>query len=127
MSHIDHLKEIWAAVYDPKKDVRAEVEAFFHHDYIQWINGITMNRPEYIDHVISQKRNMVIKNIEYAQFIEKEDVLFAIYYPKGQTHEGENIEAEVIAYFQFKEGKILKIHGQVRLIKGEFSDVDMES
>ena len=32
---------------------------------------------------------------------------------------------EVIAYFQFKDNQIINIHGQVRMIEGKPSDVDM--
>ena len=84
-----------------------------------------MARTEYIPHVISQKNTLILDRIEYLHHIEKEDSVFAIYYPKGKNREGEDIEAEVISYFQFLNEKIIKIHGQVRLIKGKFSDVDM--
>lgn len=86
-----------------------------------------MFRPEYINHVIAQKKNMVIEHIEYMHYFEKGEELFAIYCAKGQSPEGSDIEAEVISYFQFRDNQILKAHGQVRLIKGEYSDVDMES
>lgn len=123
--YIDKLKNIWTAVYDMNSDTSVIIKEFFHPNYEQCINGITMQLPEYINHVIAQKKNMVIENIEYLHHLEKEDVLFAIYYPKGKNSKGLAIEAEVIAYFQFHDKKILKIHGQVRIVKGSFSDVDM--
>ena len=46
--------------------------------------------------------------------------------PKGKNSEGSDIEAEVICYFLFQHEQIIKIHGQVRLVKGEFSDIDMQ-
>ena len=36
-------------------------------------------------------------------------------------------EAEVIAYFCFSKHQILRTHGQVRLITGDYADVDMTS
>ena len=35
------------------------------------------------------------------------------------------IVAEVMSYFEFKDQKIFKIHGQVHLLKGNPYDVDM--
>ncbi len=127
MNYINRLKIICTALYDPQKDVAAVVEEFFHPEYVQCINGVTMSRSEYINHVVAQRRNIVIEHIEYMHHFEKGEELFAIYYPKGQTYEGLAIKAEVISYFQFQDKQVLKIHGQVRLINGEFSDVDMQN
>lgn len=124
---LERLKHIWAEVYDPHKNTTNVIEEFFHPDYEQCINGITIKRPEYINHVIAQKKNMIMEHIEYVHCLEGGKELFAIYYPKGKTLEGSKIEAEVISYFQFQDNQIIKIHGQVRLIKGDFSDVDMEN
>jgi hypothetical protein len=127
MKYIDRLKDIWTAVYDPKKDTAAVIDELFHPDYEQCINGVIMSRPEYIDHVLAQKTNMFIEHIEYLHHLENGEELFAIYCPKGKTPEGSDIEAEVICYFQFQDKQIRKIQGQVRLIKGELSDVDMQN
>jgi hypothetical protein len=57
--------------------------------------------------------------------IEAGNEVFALYYPKGVNREHMPVEAEVIAYFHFNEKQLLRIHGQVRLINGDVSDVDM--
>lgn len=121
MSKIDRIKNMGAAIYAPEKDVVTVVEKYFHPEYDQCINGVIMSRLEYIYHVIKQKKNMIINQIENAE------ELFAIYYPKGKNAEGLDIEAEVISYFLFRDEQIVKIHGQVRLIKGSFSDADMQN
>lgn len=84
-----------------------------------------MDRDQYIQHVIEQRENMTIDSIDYQHVIEKGNELFALYYPKGKNKNNLPIEAEVIAYFYFSEQKILRIHGQVRLINGDYADVDM--
>jgi hypothetical protein len=127
MRHIDRLKNIWTVIYDPKIDVTGVIEDFFHPDYEQTINGVMMCRSEYINHVIAQKKSMVMKHIEFKHYLESGEELFAIYCAKGKSSEGSDIEAEIVSYFQFQDKQILKIHGQVRLIKGEYLDVDMHS
>ncbi len=74
---------------------------------------------------MEQKKNILIESIEYTRFLEKEDELFVIYFPKGKDKQNNVIEAEVIASIQFKDQKIFRIYGQVRLIQGNLSDVDM--
>ncbi len=125
MNHTERLKNIWQSVYDNSSEVVSVIENFFDPDYEQCINGSTMHRTAYINHVIAQKQNIIIERIDYKHIIEKEDELFAIYYPKGKNLAGLSIKAEVIAYFKFKNDKIFRIHGQVRLIDGNLSDVDM--
>ncbi|WP_454782295.1 hypothetical protein [Legionella sp. WA2022007384] len=125
MSYTALLKRIWEAVYDPNLDVASTVKHYFHPKYEQCINGVIMNHDDYIVHVIEQKQNMQITHIEYKHIVEVGNEVFALYYPKGINLNDLAIEAEVIAYFQFKEQQLLKIHGQVRLIKGELTDVDM--
>ncbi len=60
MAYIDLLKNIWDLIYDPKTDAVETIEKFFHQDHEQCINGVSMNRTEYISHVLAQKQNMTI-------------------------------------------------------------------
>lgn len=125
MSNTLLLKTIWNRVYNPESDTAKIVHQFFHPDYEQCINGIYMNRQEYLHHVLEQKNNMSIEEIEYKHIIENNNELFALYYPKGKNANHMPIKAEVIACFHFKKQQILKIHGQVRLLEGDLADVDM--
>jgi len=121
------LKNVWNSLYDPQIEVIKTIEKFFHQDYEQCINGVSMNRSEYIHHVLEQKQNMVIDTIDYKHILEKGNELFAIYYPRGKNINNFPVEAEVIAYFRFENQQLFRIHGLVRLIKGDLSDVDMKS
>lgn len=125
MSNIALLKKIWGAVYDPAQEVSTVITHYFHPNYTQCINGVEMNIDEYISHVIEQKQNINITEIDYKEVVESGKDVFALYYPRGTNTEGLSVEAEVIAYFQFEEHKLKRIHGQVRLIEGCLSDVDM--
>lgn len=127
MTYTTLLKNIWNSIYDPNIDVNETMEKFFHSDYEQCINGILLKRKDYIHHVCEQKKNMTIDAIDYKHVLEKENELFAIYYPRGRNTKNLPVEGEVIAYFHFENHKLLKIHGQVRLLKGDLADVDMKN
>ncbi|CAN5465559.1 hypothetical protein BH10PSE19_BH10PSE19_01090 [soil metagenome] len=127
MNYIDLLKNIWNSIYDPKTEVIETIEKFFHQDYEQCINGVGMNRTEYIHHILEQKKNISIDTIDYKHILEKGNELFAIYFPRGRNINNLPIEAEVIAYFRFENQQIFRIHGQVRLMKGDLADIDMKS
>jgi len=127
MMYTELLKNAWNSLYDPQIEVAQAIEQFFHPDYEQCINGVCINRDEYIHHVLEQKKNMTIDTIDYKHILEKGNELFAIYYPRGKNANNLPIEAEVIAYFRFENQKIFRIHGSVRLIKGDLADVDMKN
>ncbi len=126
MHYTNLLKTIWNSLYDPKSDAAEIIEKYFHPTYEQCINGIYLKRNEYIDHVQEQKKNMIIEIIDYRNTLENKNELFALYYVKGMNTRKHPVEAEVIAYFLFEKQQILRIHGQVRLIKGDYADVDMK-
>lgn len=126
MNNIELLKNVWKSIYNPQTNVSEIIEQFFHEDYEQCINGVVMNRTQYIQHVIEQRNNIAIDSIDYKHIIEKDNELFALYYPKGRNNKNQPLEAEVIAYFCFAKHQILKIHGQVHIIQGNYADVDMK-
>jgi len=92
--------------------LRLIIEEFFHEDYTKSINGVILNRIEYINHVIEQRKNIQIIEFECKIHMSQNDKLFIVYNAKG----GDQIIAEVISYFEFKEQKVFKIHGQVHLL-----------
>lgn len=126
MNHLDYIFQIWDVLYKDQ-DTKAVIEKYYHHDYNQYINGNIMNRDEYIDHVIEQKKNLKSIEFKYQNHLAQSDELFIIYYVKGQNIKGDDIAAEVIAYFKFKDSKIFKIQGHVHLSKGLPSDIDMKN
>ena len=125
MNNIEQIFHIWNDLYDKNLDPRVVIEKFFHEEYSQNINGVILNRSQYIDHVIEQHKtieSIVFKNKNH---LEKSDKLFIIYDAKGKSIEGNDIEAEIISYFEFKDKKVFRIHGHVHLSKGNPSDADM--
>ena len=112
-------------MYAKDQDPKLVIEEFFHEDYTQVINGVILNRVEYIRHVIEQRNNIQTMEFECKIHMSQNDKLFILYDAKGTNTQGDEIIAEVISYFEFKDQKIFKIHGQVHLLKGNPSDVDM--
>ena len=52
MKKIDIIQNMWIAIYDPNQNVLPVIETYFHPEYKQCINGVTLSRTAYIDHVI---------------------------------------------------------------------------
>ncbi|WP_019215423.1 hypothetical protein [Legionella tunisiensis] len=126
LPYIDLLK-IFGILFMTLKQMLLKNREIFHKEYEQCINGVSMNRTEYIQHVLAQRQMVTIDTIDYKHVLEQGNELFAIYYPIGRNKKGLPLEAEVIAYFHFENQQLYRIHGQVRLIKGDLTDVDMEN
>ena len=125
MNNLEQIFHIWKVLYAKDQDPKSVIEEFFHEDYIQVINGVILNRTEYIEHVIEQRKSIQTMEFECKIHMSQNDKLFILYEAKGANTKGDQIIAEVISYFEFKDQKIFKIHGQVHLLKGNRSDVDM--
>ena len=128
MNKLDFIFDVWGELYNPNNDAQSVIERFFHEDYTQCINGVNMDRLQYINHAAEQK-----KNLEEMEFFCKDSLvqgnkLFVIYDVKGKSiNDDDPVEAEVIASYEFKDDKILNIHGQVHLSQGKSADVDMDT
>ncbi len=120
------LKEIWAAVYVPNTDIIKTIEKYFHLDYTQCINGVKLNKDQYLTHVIEQRKQIKVLGFDYKHILEKKNELFACYEVIGENTQLSPIVGEVIAYFCFDGKQVLQIHGQVRLLTGNYADVDMK-
>jgi hypothetical protein len=125
MNNLEQVFHIWKVLYAKNQDPKSVIEEFFHENYTQSINGIILNRSEYIDHVIEQRKNIQTMEFECKIHMSQNDKLFILYDAKGTNTQGDEIIAEIISYFEFKDRSIFKIHGQVHLSKGNPSDVDM--
>lgn len=125
MNNLEQVFHIWRVLYAKDQDPKSVIEEFFHEDYSQSINGVILNRAEYIEHVIEQRKNIQTMEFECKIHMSQNDKLFILYDAKGTNTDGDEIIAEVISYFEFKDQKVFKIHGQVHLLKGNPSDVDM--
>ena len=125
MDHIKLIQKMWESLYDKNLNVIDVVDEYFHENYSQCINGATLNRDEYIQHVIEQRKEVDVHEMNYIHLMEKDNEAFALYSIKASNQKNELIKAEVIAYFLFEKNKIINIHGQVHLSSGNLSDIDM--
>ena len=125
MNNLEQVFYIWKVLYAKDQDPKLVIEEFFHENYTQSINGIILNRSEYINHVIEQRNNIQTMDFECKIHMSQHDKLFILYDAKGINTQGDKIIAEVISYFEFKDEKIFAVHGQVHVLKGNPSDFDM--
>ena len=127
MNYLDLIFQIWQELYDKSKDTKTTIEKFFDNDYSQCINGVYMNLSEYFFHVEEQKKNIQSMSFKLQKSMIQANELFLIYTAEGKTLQNLDIDAEIISYLNFKDNKIFQINGQVRLLKGNPADMDMDA
>jgi hypothetical protein len=122
---LDQIKHLCKILYARDENPTTVIEEFFHEDYSQCINGTLLNRSDYIHHVIDQRKTMAFIEFEYKTYMMEQDKLFVIYLARGKTIEGDDMSAEIMSYFEFKDKKVWRAHGQVHLFEGNPADIDM--
>ncbi len=127
MTNLEKISRVWDALYDKQNDVRQVIQASFHADYKQSINGVELNRSEYIEHVLEQRRNLDSVTFRYNKHSSEDNKLFAAYHVSAKNLNGESLEAEVIADFEFLDDMLYRINGKVSILHGDPADVDMGS
>lgn len=119
MSHFELLDRALLDVYADSSDTVFEISRYFHQEFSQTMNGKGSNFIEFQEHVLMQKKAMHSVRFEFKKVIEEKDFLACHYHPIAVGLNGQPIEAQVHAFFEFKDKKIFRIDGQVRFLKGE--------
>ncbi len=83
MRYVELLKKTWSDIYNPELDPSEVVEQYFHVEYEQCINGVSMRRADYVDHVIAQRNSMSVIKIIYKHMMESGNEVFGVYYQRA--------------------------------------------
>ncbi len=105
----------------------ADFEDCFSKDYVQHVDGKVFNDLDFVQHMKAQKRVMRSLHIEFKQMVAEKDQVYTLHIAKGIKKDGSTIEAQVNAYFQLKNDKIVFCDELTRLNKGSKEDQDLGS
>lgn len=121
------LKTIFHSVFQSNEFDQAVIERYFHPDYTQDVNGEALNYSQFIDHIRTLKKTLSNIHIDFRHLVEEGDQVTSVHFASGTKSNGKNIKAKVIAYFRFKDNKIIYCNELTQLIEGETSDKDLGS
>ena len=100
---------------------------FFSPDYIQHVDGKTLNYEALLKHMQVQKEALKEARVTLESFIEQGDKCSTIHRVDAKLKEGREIQMKVIAHFTFSDGKIIECDELTHLIQGDDQDRDLGS
>lgn len=126
---------------DPKNVVRAffanviedtlagpeTIAKFVSRDYVQHVDGVTLDYKGFVDHMAAQKKVMKSMRIDIKHIIAEGDEVATLHHLHGVKRDGGIIEGQVNSYMQVRDGKIVLIDETTRLARGTEQDRDLGS
>lgn len=104
-----------------------ECGQYMSKDYIQKVDGKTLTYLDFIKHVKAQKQTLKSVKIIFDDILTQGNKVATHHRAYAIKKDNTEVEAEVIAFFEIKDGKIISCKELTRLVKGQSSDQDLGS
>ncbi len=121
------VKEIFKNTVENMDATEETYAHYFSQDYIQYVDGKTLDYNGFIAHMKTQKNVMKSAKVTFKYIIVEGDTVATVHLVSGIKKDGGVIEAQVNALFKIKNKKVVLCDELTHLIKGEKSDRDLGS
>ncbi|UMR32377.1 nuclear transport factor 2 family protein [Massilia sp. MB5] len=102
-------------------------EKYFDPDYVQVVDGKTLDYAEATHHFGIVRDKMTSLRITINDFVADGDTIAESHIVDGETKDGEIVQFEVIAITRLKDGRIWRLNELTRQIKGGEHSRDLGS
>ena len=124
----EFLNELFTQLFDSNNDIKTIAPKYMSPDYIQIVDGKTLNFDEFIDHMEVLHKVIKTVNFTFKDVITKEGSIAGIHLVDIEKKDGKKTRYKVIAFYYFNDdGKINKIDELTILLAGEHHDKDLGS
>lgn len=124
----EFLNELFTQLFDSNNDIKTIAPKYMSPDYIQIVDGKTLNFDEFIDHMEVLHKVIKTVNFTFKDVITKEGSIAGIHLVDIEKKDGKKTRHKVIAFYYFNDdGKINKIDELTILLEGEHHDKDLGS
>lgn len=124
------LKKVIENNFQVSTNLEATEEDFARYhskDYIQYVDGKVLNFEEYVVHRKALQKTLKSVKVVFHDMIIKENKVVTRHTAYAVKKDNKEIELQVIAIFEVKDGKIISCHELTHLTKGERPDQDLGS
>lgn len=121
------IKEVFANVVENMNATEETYAHYFSKDYIQHVDGKTLNYDQFVAHMKIQKTLIQSAKITFRYLIVEGDKVATLHLVNAVKKDGSLIEAQVNAIFEIENKKVILCDELTYLIKGEKSDKDLGS
>lgn len=121
------LKNAISDIFDGDTVDENVVAKYFSKDYIQYVDGKTLDYQQFIEHLHTQRKTVYNIRFTFEHLVSEGDKVVSIHYPEADKRSGGRIKAKVIALFIIKNNKIILCDELTHLIVGDKEDHDLGS
>lgn len=123
----EFIREVFTNVMENMQATEETYAKYFSKDYVQYVDGKTLNYNQFVAHMKKQKEVFKSAKITFKYIIVEGDKIATIHVGNAVKKDGGIVEAQLNAVFQVKDGKLVLCDELSHLIKGEKSDSDLGS
>lgn len=112
---------------DPDVDFKKIILEKVSPDYIQIVDGKTLDFDHFFQHIIALKEVISKAEVKFEHIVAEEDKVFTIHKVHVKKKNNDEIIAKVIAMFQIKNNKLILCDELTHIEKGKEEDTDLGS
>lgn len=103
------------------------VQKYFHPEYIQHVDGKTINYDQFIQHIQALKAAVKQVKIVFEQLVTEGQTVCSNHYAHVTKADGSQSKTKVIAFLTFKDNQLIRCDELTHLLQGDAEDKDLGS
>ncbi|MDP1724590.1 MAG: nuclear transport factor 2 family protein [Alphaproteobacteria bacterium] len=123
----DIVKNCFRDIIQAEKWDKPTYDKYFSEDYVQIADGKTLNYTQSQEHVKTLKRDYKSIKIVFHEIVTENNKVATRHTGHVIKNDNSQIEVDVMAIFEIKDGKIIACRELTRLVKGNKADEDIGS
>lgn len=121
------VQNVFKNIIETKKWDDSTYDQYFSKDYVQIGNGKKLNYTQALAHLKFLRDNHKSIKITFHELIDKDNKVVTRHTCNVIKNNGDEIEVELIAIHEIKDGKIIGVRELTHFVKGQKSDEDIGS
>lgn len=123
----EHVMAALREIVQAKECDEQRIAHYFSKDYIQNVDGNTLDYSQFIAHMKVLKTVLNDVGLKFLGVAGEDNLVFTHHHVLANKHDGSKIHAQVLAHFTLQDGKIIRCDELTHSIQGSDEDRDLGS
>ncbi len=121
------VKNVLKTVIEDMQVTDQTYETYFSKDYIQHVDGKTLNYTDFVNHMKAQKTILASASVSFKYIIVEGSTVATLHFVDALKRDGTSLRVQVNAVFQVKDHQFILCDELTRLIQGSKGDENVGS
>ncbi len=121
------IQKVFKDVIEDMDADESVISQYFSPNYIQHVDGHTLNYTEFVEHMRVQKTVLESAQVSIERCIETENKICTVHRVDAVKKNGDRIAVKLVAYFEVENGKITFCDELTYLLHGHTTDKNIGS